>query len=111
MRVKSLEETIKENLCYQSQFLNTEEIMRQNQELLNKGKYYPKLIRLFISNNYYLTVNDNVLKKCYKTKNNTPLEDVMELYDWIKKNREHEDLIYKEELENLIEKLNKLYPY
>ena len=104
-----LEEQIKEKLCYQSDFLKPKEIIRQDKELIQENKYYPKIIRLFISNRYYLSVSDDVLEKCYKTKHNTPLEDVMELYDWIKKNKEHEDLIDKRELEDLMKRLDNVH--
>ena len=98
-----------ESLCYNSKILNIEEIQNNNEKLINDKKYYPRLIRIFLTNDYYLSLDKDTYIQCARTKNHTPMDDVRELYEWVDENNSYDNFVYLKELKKLIKKLDTLY--
>lgn len=99
--MRTEEKFIKENIYYAHNLIDFEVLDKRNRELVESGEYIPSYVLLFLDDDYFLNINNDVYKEICSHKYDDIIDRTEEFIKWVNENGEYSDLMDTKEYDKL----------
>ena len=106
--MKAEDKIIKETIYYSHNLIDFDILDKRNSELVKSGVYIPSYVLLFLDDEYFLNISDDVYKEISEHKYDDIVERTDEFIKWVEDNKDYADLMDKKEYDKLKKDLQKV---
>ena len=98
---------IKESIYYSHNLIDFNVLDKRNDELVASGEYIPSYVLLFLDDEYFLNISNEVYSRISNHKYDDIIQRTDEFVKWVEKNEDYADLMDKKEYDLLKKELKK----